>query len=289
MTRIAVIGPGAIGGTLAAWLSQAPGNEVTLCVRTPFERLVVEVPGGRVLEATPRVLTDPSASTPVDWVITVTKTYDTEGAARWLAPLVGPTTALAVVQNGVEHMQRFAGRLPRERILPVIVDIPAERSAPGRIKQRRDGTVTAPTGDLGTRFAALFAGTPLTLSLTDDFLTAAWRKLALNSAGVVNALTRKPAGIVRKEKVAALIRAIAAETVAVGNAAGAHLPEDLPDEVVARFLASAPDSINSLLADRLSGRPMELDARNGIVVRLGAEHGIPTPLNAMAVAILEAS
>lgn len=289
MTRIALIGPGAIGGTLAAWLSQVPGNDVTLCVRTPFERLVVEMPDGRVLEATLRVIAEPSAGTAVDWVIAVTKTYDTEGAARWLDPLVGATTALAVVQNGVEHMDRFADRLPRERILPVIVDIPAERSAPGRIKQRSDGTVTAPAGDLGTRFAALFAGTPLTPTLTDDFLTATWRKLALNSAGVVNALTRKPAGIVRSDKIAALIRAIAAETVAVGNAVGARLPADLPDEVVARFRASAPDSINSLLADRLAGRPMELDARNGVVVRLGAEHRVPTPLNAMAVAILEAS
>jgi 2-dehydropantoate 2-reductase len=219
----------------------------------------------------------------------VTKTYDTEGAARWFERLVGPATSLAVVQNGVEHMERFDDRLPRERILPVIVDIPAERSAPGRITQRRDGTVTAPSGDLGASFAALFAGTPLTLSLTDDFLSAAWRKLALNSAGVVNALTRRPAVVARNDKVAALIRAIAAETVLVGNAVGARLPEDLPDEVVARFVASAPDSVNSLLADRLADRPMEIDARNGVVVRLGARHGVPTPLNAMAVAILEAS
>jgi 2-dehydropantoate 2-reductase len=289
MTSVAVIGPGAIGGTLAAWLSQVPGNDMTLCVRTPFERLVVDVPGGRVLEVAPRVLTEPNAGAPVDWVITVTKTYDTEGAARWFERLVGPATRLAVVQNGVEHMERFDGRLPRERILPVIVDIPAERRAPGRITQRRDGTVTAPSGDLGASFAALFAGTPLTLSLTDDFLSAAWRKLALNSAGVVNALTRRPAGVARNEKVAALIRAIAAETVLVGNAVGARLPEDLPDEVIARFLASAPDSVNSLLADRLADRPLEIDARNGVVVRLGARHGVPTPLNAMAVAILEAS
>jgi 2-dehydropantoate 2-reductase len=289
MTTIAVIGPGAIGGTLAAWLSQVPDNEMTLCARAPLARLVVAVPGGRVLEVTPRVLVEPRAATPVDWVIAVTKTYDTEGAARWIERLLGPTTSLAVVQNGVEHMERFAGLVARERILPVIVDIPAERTAPGRIQQRRHGTITAPSGDLGARFARLFEGTPLAVSLTDDFLSAAWRKLALNSAGVVNALTRQPAGIVRNEKVAALMRAIAAETVLVGKAVGARLPDTLPDEVVERYLASAPDSINSLLADRLANRPMELDARNGVVVRLGAEHGIATPLNAMAVTILEVS
>jgi 2-dehydropantoate 2-reductase len=46
--------------------------------------------------------------------------------------------------------------------------------------------------------------------------------------------------------------------------------------------------VNSLLADRLAGRPLEIDARNGVIVRLGQQHGIATPLNGMAVAILEA-
>jgi 2-dehydropantoate 2-reductase len=120
-------------------------------------------------------------------------------------------------------------------------------------------------------------------------VSAAWRKLALNSAGVVGALTQKPAGVVRNEKAAALMRAIAAESVAVGRAVGARLPDTVPDEVLERLRASAPDSVNSLLADRLAKRSMELDARNGVIVRLGALHGVPTPLNAMAVAILEAS
>ena len=264
-------------------------NEVWLCARTPFDRLVVEVPDGRTIESAPRVLVDPNDATHVDWVITATKTYDTESAARWIERLLGPTTCLAVVQNGIEHMERFANLVPRERTLPVIIDIPAERSGPGRIRQRRHGHLTVPSGDLGGRFAALFEDTPLAPTLTDDFVSAAWRKLALNCAGVVNALTQQPAGVVRNEKAAALMHALAAECITVGRAVGARLPDTLPDEVLARLRASAPDSINSLLADWLAGRPMELDARNGVIVRLGAKHGIPTPLNAMAVAILEAS
>jgi 2-dehydropantoate 2-reductase len=288
-TTIAVIGPGAIGGTIAAWLAQVPDNAVTVCARTPFDVLVVDAPDGRTIEARPRVLVDPNQASPVDWAITVTKTYDTEGAARWIERLLGPTTCVAVVQNGVEHMERFASLVPRERTLPVIVDIPAERSAPGRIRQRRHGDITVPSGELGEGFVALFHGTPLTPGTTDDWVSAAWRKLALNSAGVVNALTQRPAGVVRNEKAAALMRAIAAESVAVGRAVGARLPDTLADEVLERLRASAPDSINSLLADRLAKRPMELDARNGVIVRLGALHGVPTPLNAMAVAVLEAS
>ena len=62
-----------------------------------------------------------------------------------------------------------------------------------------------------------------------------------------------------------------------------------PTHVVERYRASQPDAVNSLLADRLAGRPTEIDARNGIIVRLGAAHGVPTPLNQMAVAIIEAA
>jgi 2-dehydropantoate 2-reductase len=295
MTTIALIGPGAIGGTFAAWLTQVPGNDVVLCARTPFERLLVRAPGGQTLEATPRVLTDPRSVLPaahaarVDWVVAVTKTYATGEAARWIERLVGPETAVAVVQNGVEHLERFRGLVPPERTLPVITDVPAERTAPGQIWQRRHGVTTVPEGELGRRFVALFHGTPFAPVLTDDFLTASWTKLVLNSAGVVNALTLKPAGVASNEKAAALMQAIATETLSVGQALGARLREGWPAEIVARFRGSPPDSVNSLLADRLAGRPLEIDARNGVVVRRGAEVGIPTPLNAMAVAILEAA
>jgi 2-dehydropantoate 2-reductase len=288
-TRIAVIGPGAIGGTIAAWLSQVPSHEITVCTRTPFDKLIVEVPEGRTLNVTPTVLSDPGRAQAVDWAIAVTKTYDTAGAARWLTRLVGPTTRVAVVQNGVEHLERFAGRVPIDRTLPVIVDIPVERSGPGRIRQRRQGDVTVPAGELGAAFVELFAGTALTPKTTDDFLSASWRKLALNSASVVNALALRPAGLARDARAATLMRAIAAEAVAVGRAAGAHLDDGLPGEVIARYLASPPDQTNSLLADVRAGRPLEVDARNGVIVRLGQRLGIATPLNAMAVAILEAS
>jgi len=288
MTSIALIGPGAVGGTVAAWLAQNPDLSVAVCARTPFDSLEIETPGGAI-SATPKVFTDPRQASPVDWVLIATKTYDTASAESWLDALVGPGTRLAVLRNGVEHLEPFLDRLPAERIVPAVVDIPAERSAPGRITQRRDGSIRVPDDAAGRDFVALFAHTPIAVSTTPDFKTEAWKKLALNCAGAVNALVLKPGGVAHDEPVAEVMRTLVRECVAVGQAEGADLADDLPDTVIANYRAAPADSINSLHADRMAGRPMELDARNGVIVRRGAQHGIATPANTMVVALINAA
>jgi 2-dehydropantoate 2-reductase len=281
--RIAVIGPGAVGGTVAAWLAQA--HDVQLCARTPLTALHVETPDGPIA-ARPSVVTDPTDATPADWVIVATKTYDAEATARWFPALLGADTRVAVFQNGVEHVARFAPWIDAARIVPAIVDIPAERIAPGRMLQRRNGSILLPAR--GAELVPLFAHTPIAVSVAPDFTTAAWLKLCLNCAGAVNALIQKPAGIATDDGVATVKRTLVAECVAVGRAEGAVLDDDLPELVVRGYRAADPDSINSLHADRLAGRPMEIDARNGVIVRLGAHHGIQTPTNATIVALLQA-
>jgi 2-dehydropantoate 2-reductase len=76
------------------------------------------------------------------------------------------------------------------------------------------------------------------------------------------------------------------ECVAVGRAEGAQLGDDVADAVVAAYRAAAPEGVNSMLADRLAGRAMEVDARNGAIVRIGRIHVIQTPSNEMAVVLL---
>jgi 2-dehydropantoate 2-reductase len=284
--RLALIGPGAIGATVAAHLSRGHADLV-LCARTPFDRLVVDTPAGRI-EATPFVVTDRSQAKPVDWVLIATKTYDVAATALWLDRLVGPATRVAVLQNGVEHVTRFAPYVPADRIVPVVVEIPAERSAPGVVVQRRDGWMKVPAGTNGAAFAALFDSPDLVVSTDPDWTSVAWAKLAVNCAGAVSGLTGMPAGIVSRPDVADLMRGLVAECVAVGTAEGAVLAADLPDRVVAQMQASPPDSVNSLLADRRAGHPTEWDARNGVIARLGQAHGIATPLNAMAATLLAA-
>lgn len=287
MTTVAVIGAGAIGASVGAWLIADRRLKVVFCTRTPFDELRVHAPD-IVLESRPEVLTNSALARPADWVLVATKTYDASSAASWLDQLVTDRTHVAVLQNGVEHISRFPDLSPRQ-ILPVIVDIPAERSAPGSVYQRRNGSMLVPTGENGDAFIDLFRKSPIAVQTTDDWITAAWRKLAINCAGAVNALTLKPAGIANVPEVAEVMRGLVRECVLVGRAEGAQLPDSLAEEVVDHYRASPADSINSIHADRLAGRQMEADARNGIIARLGARHGIDAPLNSMAAIVLGVS
>ncbi|WP_374406491.1 2-dehydropantoate 2-reductase [Pelagerythrobacter sp.] len=287
MTRVAIIGPGAVGGTIAAWLANV-GHDVRLCARTPFERVRLTHPAGVIDTALP-VHTDPADASSVDVVISATKAYDSEAAAQWLPHLLDDHTILAVFQNGVEHREPFSHALEDTRLAPAVVDIPAEREAPGVIAQRRFGSITLADDAPGRSVAGLFADTPIETVLTDDLLTVAWRKLALNCAGIVNTITLKPAAIAHDPDAALAMRMLIAECAAVGRAEGANLPSSLIEEVIDHCRAAAPDSINSLHADRLAGRSMEVDARNGVIVRLGRLHGIPTPANELAIALLKST
>jgi 2-dehydropantoate 2-reductase len=249
--------------------------------------LSVDTPAGLV-NVQASFVTSPSDAFEVDWVIVSTKAYDVADAAKWLERLCSNGAPVAVLQNGVEHRERFAPYVPMEKILPVMVDCPAERQAPDRVRQRGVMHLKVPDNALGRDFVKLFAGTPADATTVPDFLSVVWRKLCFNSAGVLSALVLQPAGVVRGEALGDVALQIIRECAAVARAEGANLEENVADVVLAAQRAAPADSINSMLADRQAGRPVEIDARNGVIVRLGRRHGIATPANSMAVALMEA-
>ncbi len=287
MACIAIVGVGAIGGALAGLLETAGRHELTLCTRRPIEALTVHTPQG-VVQVKAQNVTDPTAAPAVDWVIVATKTYDSEGAAKWFPALCANGARVAVVQNGVEHRERFAPWVRSDRLLPVVIDCPTERRPDGTVMVRGDTLMKVEDNQLGQEFTRLFAASPAKILLVDDFTSAAWWKLCINSVGALCAITLQPDRVLWGEAMTCIAMEMVAECVRVARAEGAQLDDTMPDQVMALCRAHPADSVNSLLADRLAGRPMETDARNGAIVRKGETHGIPTPMNRMAVALLQA-
>jgi len=286
MASISIIGPGAIGGTLAGWLSTNSANQVSLCARTGFYQLVLDTPFGAI-NTSPTIYTKPEETQLVDWVIVATKTYQVESAIPWLDTLCHSGTRVAVVQNGVEHMTCLAEHVPRKRTVPVIIDCPAMRSAPGRIKQLGPINLALPDDQNALDFAALFDHETINVRHFKNWQTAAWTKLCTNGAGAVCALTNRPTNIAKNPVAARIMEVLIREVIAVGTAEGAEIDDSIVDIIIASQSAAPNGATNSLHGDLLAKNPMEWSARNGIVAKLGKKHGIATPYNNMAADILQ--
>src|SRR3954447_18073260 len=117
--RVAVIGAGAIGGFFAAKLQEA-GHEVTLCVRTPIESLVLEQAGVQ-REVPVQIANDPARLRPVAWVFVATKAQDAAGAEPWLQARSDPGTTVVVLQNGIERAERVDPSAPGSSVVPAVV------------------------------------------------------------------------------------------------------------------------------------------------------------------------
>ncbi|MFE5486436.1 2-dehydropantoate 2-reductase [Streptomyces sp. NPDC056527] len=290
MTRVAMVGVGAVGGVVAAGLASTGRLEVTACVRSPLGALQIDRPDGTVEKVSIPEVLDPAQASAVEWVVLATKAHQTAGAKPWLERLCAAGTRVVVLQNGVEHRERVAPLLgAAARVLPAVVEISAESPRRGCIRLFNRPRVVVPKGDDGVEFAALCQGSGITVALTDDFVSAAWEKLCMNAAnGAITALTMNRMPVFDNPRVAQLGRALVEEARRVATASGANLPDDLADQVIARLRAMPAESGSSMLWDRLAGRPLEYDARNGAVVRAGARLGIPTPHNETVTALLEA-
>ena len=289
---IALIGAGSIGGYVA-WQLVRAGHRVTLCVRRPLDRLVVVDEGGEhPVDAL--IETDPGRLAAAQWVLLATKAHQTPDAAGWLEAACGPSTrAVVVLQNGVEHAARVAPYVGTTPILPAVVSIGAEVLAPGRIRHHAYSGIEVPEGALGREFAALFAGSAIDVVCSADFRSGLWRKLISNvTASPLTALTGRRIEVMADPVVRELAVGLAAECIAVARAEGADIPLDAARafvEGIAKNAAEWPPFGSSMLYDRLAGRETEHEALIGAVVRIGARHGIETPLNAAMLALLRAA
>jgi 2-dehydropantoate 2-reductase len=286
VTRVAVVGAGGVGTVLAAALHDA-GQEVVVCARSSVGPMRLHRDGMTRRLDVP-VVREPGEVTPAEWVLLCTKAQDTASAQPWMARLCGPGTVVVACQNGIDHRQRVSEVAGPATVLPALVYIAAERTEPGLVRHRRGRSVVVPDEPAGHRFVEL-AAPGVDVQTTDDFVTAAWRKLLTNvAANPITALTGRRVGVLADAEVRTLAAAVLAEAVAVGRAEGARLgPEDI-EKTFGFFAGFGPEDGTSMLYDRLAGRPLEHEQLNGALAVLGRRHGIPTPANQALYALLGA-
>ena len=288
-TSVAVVGPGAIGSTMAALL-HAAGHQVLLCGHTPRDHIEVRPDALDAIVVPGPVLTDPAdVHGPVDTVLLAVKDTQNQSASGWLAKLCDQRTVVCALQNGVEQVERVGPLCPSSEVVPAVVWFSAEPHPEGWIRLRTGVRLVLPETAGAQRLAELLRDTAVTVELDPDFITAAWHKLLVNALADLMVLTGRRSGMFRRDDVVALSRRYMAECLAVARAEGATFGDDIVDEVVGMFAKAPEDMTTSMLTDREAHRPLEWDIRNGVISRKGARHGLATPISDGVVALLAAA
>ena len=288
MASVAVVGPGAIGTTIAAALRSAGGVPL-IAGRTPRDRLELRR-GDELIVVPGPVLTEPPAEPAVvDLLFLAVKATQVAGAAPWLAALCGPGTAVCVLQNGLEQVSIVEPYAVGARVVPSVVWFPAQSQPDGSVWLRGAARLTVPDEPASTVVAAALRDTWCEVEVAADFHSVAWRKLVQNAFAGLMVLTGRRSGMFARQDIADLSLAYLRECVVVARADGAQLSDDLPREILERFQTQPPDLGTSILADREAGRPLEWEARNGVVQRRGRTHGIRTPISDVVVPLLAAA
>lgn len=292
--KIAVFGIGGVGGYFGGRLVEA-GHDVAFIARGRHLE-AIRAHGLRVdsdrgdFIAKPRIATDdPAEVGVVDVVMLATKAWQVDDAAQQMKPLVGENTMIYPMLNGVEAPLKLAKVFGDAPVLGGLCRVMSWIEAPGHIHQGgvpptvTFGEMHAPTSDRVQALRAIFESAKgLEAQTPQDIQAAMWQKLTFIAAfGGVGAVTRMPAGVTRRlPETRQMLQNAMQETVEVAQARGINLASTAW-ETAMDYVDKLPETATaSMQRDIQDGKPSELDAQNGAIVRLGAEVDVQAPTHA---------
>ncbi|MEU0221414.1 2-dehydropantoate 2-reductase [Streptomyces sp. NPDC006265] len=285
---VAVLGPGGVGGLLAALLSRTGHRVICLSGEKTAEALRtdgIQVRSARFGDFTARVEADTELREPVDACLVTVKHTALDAALARVPALVLSDGLVVPFLNGVEHPAALRAHYRPDRVAPAVIRVESTRVAPGLIEHGSpfaeiDLTGTdVPRTRLDALADAFAAAGPATRVLEDE-TAALWAKMSfLAPFALLTTRYGLPLGDVRthhRDELTALVE----ETAAISRACGG--PAD-PAQALARYDAFPPSTKSSMQRDAEAGRPLELDAVGGALLRAAARHGIPAPVAARVV------
>jgi 2-dehydropantoate 2-reductase len=280
--RIAVLGPGGVGGLVAAALCRA-GEDVVVLAREGTAQLIaadgISVDSERLGQFTARPETTATLREPGAVLIVATKATGLDAALE----RVRETPSLVVpLLNGIDHLVRLRARFGPDRVAAGVIRVESDRPEPARIVQTSPSiridlasereALRPLLADLARRLDA--AGIPTVIEASEAQVM--WSKLVrLNALALTTSASARTLGEIRGDPRwrSALERAVA-ETAAVAVAHGAHID---PADTMAELEAAHGGLRSSMHRDIEAGRPPELDAIAGAVLRGAARHRVPCP------------
>ena len=288
--RIAVVGAGGVGGYFGAKLARA-GEAVVMLARGPHldairrEGLRVRSALEGDIVAKVEAVDSFADQPPVDAALFCVKSFDTRSAAEALRPVVGRSTGVVSLQNGVDNEETLDEALGPGTALGGAAYVFATIAAPGVIAHTFGGRIVfgemdGRVSERATRLREALARAGVPVELSTDVRRVLWEKYLLISAQAgMTSLTRCPVGVIRETPESwRMYRMIVEELAAVARAAGVPLTDESVDTVMKQAGAVAAEAYSSLHHDLTQGKRLELEALHGHAVRLGERYGVPTPM-----------
>jgi 2-dehydropantoate 2-reductase len=290
--RIAIFGTGGAGGYFGAQLARA-GEDVTFIARGEHlkairkQGLTVETPRGEIVIHPARATDDPAQVGVVDVVLVGVKSWQVLEAAHAIRPLMGPATFAVPLQNGVEAASQLASVFGVDHVLGGLCGTLSWLTGPGRIRSIGEvhfvkiGELDNRASERAERLRAAFERAGVNVEVPSDIHQALWEKfLFVVSLGGLGAVARAPVGVIRTlPETRRMLKQSMQEILAVARARQVPLDDTVVADKLAFVDSLAPDGTTSLQRDIAEGKPSELEAWNGAVVRLGREAGVSTPLH----------
>jgi 2-dehydropantoate 2-reductase len=217
------------------------------------------------------------------------KAWQIPEAAAQIAPMLGEDTMVVPLENGIDAPEVLSAIVGERHVVGGLCAIVSFSVAPGHVRHAASepimmfGELDNSRSERVERLRAAFAEAGVHVEVPPDIRRSMWTKfLFIATLSGIGALTRVPVGVWRAdEEVRAMADRSLREVLRLATARGVDLGEDAVERTWQRYDGMAPDSTSSMQRDIMEGKPSELEAQLGAIVRLARESGVEVPVTAM--------
>jgi 2-dehydropantoate 2-reductase len=288
--RIAIFGAGSVGGYFGGRLSQA-GEDVVFIARGEHlntmlnQGLRVDSINGDFVVQPVQATDDPSIIGKVDMVLVGVKAWQVSEAAEAMRPLIGPETFVLPLQNGLEAPAQLSEILGDQHVLGGLCGLFSYVMGPGHIVHAgydpfvKFGELDNHRSQRIELLLDTFKRAEINAEIPPDIQVAMWMKFMFVTVfSGIGAVTRAPVGIWRSLPETRLMAELSLQEInAVATARAISLPEEALQTIMTMYDGFDPQQTASLQRDVMEGRPSELEAQIGAVVRFGQKADMATP------------
>ena len=297
--RIVVVGPGAIGCLIAAFLSK--GKEEIWLLDKYKERAETINQKGIAIEgisgnwqAQVKATAEVKDIGQVDLIIICVKSYNTKEAISSAEAAIGDNTRILTLQNGIGNIEIASELAGADKVIGGVTNLGATYLDTGKIRHAGNGetVIGRIDGKIPVEMRAIreiFNKVGLLTRISRDIKGLLWSKLIINvGINALTAITRLNNGrLTEFEGTRRILMKAVSEALKIAKRKRIRLIYDDPLAKVEAVCEATATNVSSMLQDVLKKKRTEIDFINGVIVRQGQELGIAVPTNAMLVDLVK--